>query len=121
MIGLLLVAARASKLTRLMAILVMVVILGAILASPRSWNGYQLAWQAAYQSPPLVATLGAIVIYRARHRIPSVPLRRQQLLVAVSVLAMCSLVQFPFSAPIYFSYIAPLLVLAILAPKRLAL
>jgi hypothetical protein len=36
-------------------------------------------------------------------------------MVAISALAMSALVQFPFSAPIYFVYIAPLLVLAILA------
>ena len=36
------------------------------------------------------------------------PLRRQQVMLLLSLAAMCSLVQFPFSAPVYFLYIAPL-------------
>ena len=52
----------------------------------------------------------------------------QRLMLLISVLAMTSIVQFPFSAPIYFCYAAPTLILAASAlfaltpaPPRLAL
>src|SRR5206468_3627800 len=37
----------------------------------------------------------------------------------LSVTAMCSIVQFPYAAPIYFCFVAPLVVLAVLAVRSL--
>jgi hypothetical protein len=39
---------------------------------------------------------------------------RQRLAILTATLACCTLIQFPYSSPVYFSYVAPLLVLAIL-------
>lgn len=41
--------------------------------------------------------------------------RQQEVVLLVAVAAVCTLVQVPFSAPIYFCYAAPLLVLAVVA------
>jgi hypothetical protein len=49
----------------------------------------------------------------------SAPIVRQQAFLLLAVLAAAGLVQFPFAAPIYFCYTAPLLLLAILPVVRL--
>ncbi|HEV2386403.1 MAG TPA: glycosyltransferase family 39 protein [Candidatus Acidoferrales bacterium] len=41
--------------------------------------------------------------------------KRQQVFLAVTVAAVCSLIEFPYAAPIYFCYAAPLVILACVA------
>lgn len=41
--------------------------------------------------------------------------RREALVLVASAAAWCSLLQFPYSAPIYFSYVAPLVIIAAVA------
>jgi len=41
--------------------------------------------------------------------------QRQKIFLLLAVTAACNLVQFPYSAPIYFCYVAPLLILCVLA------
>ncbi|MGH7751578.1 MAG: hypothetical protein ACREN5_02075 [Gemmatimonadales bacterium] len=62
---------------------------------------------------PVVVLSGVWVLARRGDHIA--PLRRQQLFLLLATAALCSLVQFPFSAPIYFFYVGPLAVLAGLA------
>jgi hypothetical protein len=69
-----------------------------------------------YTIRPLVPlTVIAGVWSLVRHREVLSPLRRQQVLLVLSVTALWSLVQFPFARPIYFFYVAPVAAIAVLA------
>ena len=97
--------------------LVAVVVVGAALAatlvaSRTSADLYQLAWR------PAVFMLAFAVVaagWLLRNVDESSDLRHQQVALVVCVTAMCALVQLPFPAPVYFCYVAPLVVLAIAA------
>ena len=45
--------------------------------------------------------------------------KRQRLFLLISVLALTSLIQFPFAAPVYFCYVTPLILLAVVALSSL--
>jgi len=71
------------------------------------------AWYTIRPLVPLTVLAGVWSL--ARHRDTLSPLRRQQVLLVLSVTALWSLVQFPFARPIYFFYVAPLAAIAVLA------
>lgn len=78
------------------------------------WNAvsYQVVWQSARAS---AAFLPIVACWRiARGRIDNAR-ERAIVFVLVAMLAWSSLNQFPFAAPIYFSYVAPLAVVATVA------
>ena len=76
---------------------------------------YRGVWYAARPLVPLTVLAGvALLSGRTRLGEPPVP-RRQQLVLLLGVAALCSLVQFPFAAPIYFCYVGPLGLLAAIA------
>ena len=65
---------------------------------------------------PLLVLLGVLVLHvRPAFTDGLSSLRRQQLMLLLGIVAVCTLVQFPFAAPIYFCYCAPLVILALLA------
>ena len=64
----------------------------------------------------IVTVLGAALLVAGAAARPS--LRRQRLMIVAAALAMFSLIQFPFAAPIYFCYLTPLLALGALAVTR---
>jgi hypothetical protein len=65
---------------------------------------YRLVWNSMVLIVPL--TVGATVWILWRFRLQ--PGNREQLFLLASVLSVCSLVQFPFSGPIYLLFILPL-------------
>ena len=65
---------------------------------------------------PIATVIGAAFLVARARTLPSV--RRQRLMIVAAVLAMFMLIQFPFAAPIYFCYVAPLLALGALAVTR---
>ena len=69
-------------------------------------------WNSAATLTPLVVLLGAIVVLRAGWRGGSVKPRHEQLVVLLSLSAVCGLVQYPFAAPYYLLYSLPLTLLA---------
>lgn len=75
-------------------------------------------WMSAATSTPVIVAFGAWMLWRGAGStwadIAS-PARRQQILLLLALAGVCSLVQFPFAAPIYFHYFAPLPALAALA------
>jgi hypothetical protein len=75
------------------------------------WNvfGYQLIWQSArlYAALLPVGVCWRLALDRGPH-----PEQRPALFTSVAMLAWASLNQFPFAAPIYFCYVAPLAVVA---------
>jgi hypothetical protein len=88
---------------------------------------YQLVWSTIWVLAPFVVVLGVgMLAHRSRlDRLESA--QRQRLFLTLSVTAACVLIQFPYTAPIYFCYIAPLVLLSATAvvsimgqPPRLA-
>ena len=69
-------------------------------------------WNSAATLSPLVVLLGAIVVLRAGWRGGSVKPQHEQLVVLLSLSAVCCLVQYPFAAPYYLLYSLPLTLLA---------
>ncbi len=72
---------------------------------------YWVGWLAASQLTPLAVVIGCVLLVRRPLDPGAVP----RLYLPLAVAAMCSLVQFPFAAPIYFCFIAPLTLLSIAA------
>jgi hypothetical protein len=64
---------------------------------------FQAVWLSLSAAIPL-ATLAGVLLSRWDH---------QPLFLLVCVTALCSLVQFPFSPPVYFTYVAPLVVVLV--------
>lgn len=86
-----------------------VVFLGITLwGAARQAGIYQLVWHSARAAlVPLGVLAGALVLVRTRQS----ALVRQRLLLLLAMTALGSLVQLPFSASVYFCYVAPLGVL----------
>jgi hypothetical protein len=83
-------------------------------AGQNEWM-YRGVWYTARNLLP-VLTLGGVVLLSGEREADSrSPLRRARTLLLLSVTALCSLVQFPFSVPNYFCYVAPLVALSALA------
>ena len=78
-----------------------------LVGSLYNFTSYQLIWQAARGFAALlpVAICGLVMTGHAQN-----PTERRVLFGFAVFLAWASLVQFPFSAPIYFCYVAPLAV-----------
>ncbi len=73
----------------------------------------QLVFQSAEMLAPLAVLAGAAQLRATGSKFGLI--REQQIMLLLSLAALCGLVQFPFAAPIYFCYYAPLLILAMLA------
>lgn len=72
------------------------------------------AWWSAAALTPLAVLFGAGVVF-ARRKNQGSKLRERQIVLLISLAATCTLVQFPFAAPIYVSYAIPLTLLALVA------
>jgi hypothetical protein len=88
---------------------------------------YQMAWSTIWLLAPFLVVLGVGLLVRRImfNRLDSVRIQRS--FVILSVTAACSLIQFPYTASVYFCYVAPLVVLCATAvvslmdhPPRLA-
>ncbi len=101
------------------------VALGGLLVG--AWKFYSIYAALGY-SLPLVVPLAALATPFCLRRISGVSeRRREQVFLVVSVGVLCALIQYPAPVPIYFSYAAPLVILALLglfstrsAPDRVA-
>ena len=71
-------------------------------------------WFSAVMLTPVVVVAGAAAVFAMRSGIGA-QLRRQRLMLLISLAATCSLVQYPFAAPIYLCYALPLTLLALVA------
>jgi hypothetical protein len=91
-----------------------------LFSSAHDPRNYQVMWDTAYWITPLLASIGALVLRRGTQGGVSQAsvLEGQQLFLVLAVSFLCALVQYPFSAPIYFCYVAPMLVLAAVAVLR---
>jgi Dolichyl-phosphate-mannose-protein mannosyltransferase len=78
-------------------------------------EAYKLTWRSVALSIPATVLCGLWLLYRLSNAGQRSTLRCQQLMLLLSVTAVCSLIQFPFAAPIYFCYVAALWILTLLA------
>lgn len=76
---------------------------------------YRAVWYAARSLLPVLSVGGIVLLARARAADIASPLLRARAMLLLSVTALCSLVQFPYSVPNYFCYVAPLVALTALA------
>ena len=82
-----------------------------VLRSAQDFTMYAGLWTALFVSLPLIIVLGSVAA--AFGELPEADSKyRAKLFLVLVVTAMCSLIQFPYSAPNYFCYVAPLGVLA---------
>lgn len=76
----------------------------------------RIVWYSAATLTPLMVIFGLASLGKANSvAIDCTSVKRERVMLLVSGAGMCSLIQFPFPAPIYFCYFAPLLVLAFCA------
>lgn len=80
----------------------------------RSATVYQYIWNSVVLLIPFTVVLGAILLKDWPGKNGRSFLWQQQVMLLLCVVGVCSLVQFPFAAQIYFCYVAPLLALALL-------
>jgi hypothetical protein len=70
-------------------------------------------WWSVAALTPITVLLGTAMVWTNRKRGERTKIERQRVVLLISLAATCSLVQFPFAAPIYLSYAAPLTLLAL--------
>ncbi|MCE9608000.1 MAG: glycosyltransferase family 39 protein [Planctomycetia bacterium] len=73
---------------------------------------FQAFWSAARFGLPFVAAAACWILLRPADRGGPSVVRRQEIFLLVAVAAYFALLQYPFSAPIYFCYVAPPAILA---------
>jgi hypothetical protein len=86
-----------------------------VVKAARSFDFVDGVWCSVAALTPIAVLLGAVLVWFRRKQGVSAKLERQQVVLLISLAAMCTLVQFPFAAPIYLSYAAPLTLLAVVA------
>ena len=103
------------------------VLCGLLLFFGSNWRVYPRVWFSMRSLIPVVTLCGIAVLWAAARSkgaggaVPPSPsarapgLRELQLFTFLSVTGLAGLVQFPFTAPIYFLYVAPLAALTVLA------
>ena len=101
----------ASRMSRYHVFGLAVALAGYLVATGSVVLLYRLVWYAARGVLPVLVLLGVVVLAKVRTTgSESDPLRSRTMLL-VSVSAVFTLVQFPFSGWIYFCYVAPLVAL----------
>jgi hypothetical protein len=90
--------------------------LAAVLALSRTDRSvYGFAWRALDLLPPVVVVAGALLVRRWVDRGAAADPCHQAVMLVLCVAALCNLIRFPFSAPIYYCYALPLVLLAVVA------
>ncbi len=85
----------------------------ALLASQKTPLGFTLAFQSFRNLAPVLVIGNLLLIWKLRTRLSDH--QRQMLYLFTSVAFFVSLIQFPFAAPVYFFFAAPLLLMAALS------
>ncbi len=92
--------------------------LGAVAIAVRATQSFAIVrgvWCSVAALTPIVVLLGAALAFAPRKPGARAKLERQQVVLLIALAGTCSLVQFPFAAPIYLSYMVPLTLLALVA------
>lgn len=86
-----------------------------VVRAPRSAFVYSGVWLSVVMLTPVVVAAGVASILALRSRDGVSKLQRERLVLLVALAATCTLVQYPFPAPIYLCYALPLTLLALVA------
>ena len=97
-------------------IILVCVLFGLLVASGPVRPIYSFIWSSMVLLVPVTAVIAVIMLAYAADLEAT---KRQRLFLLISVLALTSLIQFPFAAPVYFCYVTPLILLAIVALSSL--
>ena len=111
------VRAKVGERRRLIVDVAAVGAISFLLITASSKGSYLLIWHTARALAPVVIVVGAIAIVR-QSRDRTMRSNAASLEALVLVAAFATLIQFPFAAPIYFCYVAPLVLLAAIASCR---
>ena len=76
---------------------------------------YGRTWLSIRSLAPVAVIAGAFMIVRRRPQITDDEAGRQRTVLVLWTVALMSLLQFPFAAPIYYCYVAPFVLLAVVA------
>jgi hypothetical protein len=76
---------------------------------------YSFGWSSLATAIPVLIVGGLAILWISRGQQNLSPIRQQQIMLMICVTALCSLVQFPFASPVYFFYVAPLVILSAMA------
>lgn len=76
---------------------------------------FRIVWHSVRSLVPLLVIAGVLSVFWLRKRDTLGATERAGRFLLLAVLALWSLVQFPYAHPIYFLYVAPLVMLAVLA------
>ena len=112
-VGLLFVYGRriADRMNRRQVFVLAAALAAYLLATGWLALGYRFVWYAARGALPVLVLLAIAVLSREQGTDEETKLARSRLLLLASTTAVFTLVQFPFSVPIYFCYVAPLVAL----------
>ena len=97
--------------TRISGGLAFLVALAFVIRAAQSAGAYERVWTAIFVSLPLLIILGCQRVSTSRFE-TTIPNYRAKLQLVILVTAMSALIHYPYSAPIYFCYVAALGVLA---------
>ncbi len=107
-------AYRAKRgLSRRETALLVVVLLLLLRATGGNGALYRTIWFAARNVLPVLVLAGVVLL--GREQATSSRLLRTQTMLLLTVTSLCSLVQYPYSVPVYFGYVAPLVILLMVA------
>jgi hypothetical protein len=113
--GILVLAGRVSPRQRAVLAGVLAVALLPLLKTEEVAGIGVLGWLSISQAIPITVLLGAIGVLRNFSQPNRSSLESQRLMLLVAALAICNLVQYPWTNPTYFSFVAPLELLAVAA------
>jgi len=91
------------------------VLIAILVASDSVGSVYRLVLFSLRGLVPVLAVGAVAHLARDRDMTPGASLRRERLMLLLSVTSVCMLVQFPFTVAIYFCYVAPLVALTTVA------
>ncbi len=111
----------SGRMSRRSVIILAALLVGYLVATSTVALGYRLVWYAVRGALPVLVLLGIASLARERASDNEAVIARSRMMLLVSVTAVFTLVQFPFSVPIYFCYVAPLGALLAAALYRHAL
>ncbi len=86
-----------------------------LVAAARFTFFYRVVWHSVAPLILMTVLFGAALLSSSGAVAGLSALRQQQMILLLAMTAMCNLVQFRFAAPIYFSYVAPLVALTLSA------
>ena len=81
-----------------------------LIFTPRNPVIYSFGWRSLSTAIPALVLAGVSILWLSRGSKKLSPVREQQIMLMMCLGALCSVVQFPFAAGIYFCYVAPLVI-----------